>query len=63
MAAVTNAALTVNEMQLARLLATVLAAKALKRIDRKPVAITPTMRPDPQALAVTHGTLMSHENA
>lgn len=31
--------------------------------DAKPLPIRPTMRPDPQAVTVSHGTLISHANA
>jgi hypothetical protein len=31
--------------------------------DARPLPISPTMRPDPQAVAASHGALISHESA
>ena len=55
--------MTDNEIKLARLLAAAMVAHALKNIDRKPLPIRPTMRPDPEAVTVSHGMLISHGNA
>lgn len=56
--------MTDQEKALAVLLAAATVAVILKRAaEQKPPAIHPTMRPDPQVAAVTHGTLMSHAQA
>lgn len=53
--------MTDREKALAVLLAAATVAVVLKRAaEQKSPAIHPTMRPDPQAAAATHGTLMSH---
>lgn len=53
--------MTEKEKALAILLAAATVAVVLKRAaEQKSPAIHPTMRPDPQAAAATHGTLMSN---
>ena len=53
--------MTEKEKALAILLAAATVAVVLKRAaEQKSPAIHPTMRPDPQAAPLTHGTLMSN---
>jgi len=54
---------TDTERALALLLATATIVVMRELSEAKSPAIHPTMRPDPQAAATTHGTLMSHASA
>ncbi len=51
------------EREFARLLAAAMVARALAIASEKKLPISPTMRPDPQAVAASHGALISHESA
>lgn len=52
------------ERQLIALLTIATIDLAQKRAaEQKPLPIRPTMRPDPQAVTVSHGSLISHASA
>lgn len=56
--------MTDKERALAVLLAMGMVAVALKAAEeQKSPAIHPTMRPDPQAVSLSHGTLIQHASA
>lgn len=56
--------MTDREKALAFLLAMGIVAVVLKdRAEQTPPAIHPTMRPDPQAVSLSHGTLIQHASA
>ena len=52
--------MTDTERALAMLLATATITVMRQDAEQKSPAIHPTMRPDPQTAAATHGTLMSN---
>lgn len=53
-----------TERQLVTLLTIATIDLALKRAaEAKPMPIRPTMRPDPQAVTLSHGALISHAQA
>lgn len=56
--------MTDQEKALAYLLAMGMVAVALKTAEEQtPIAIRPTMRPDPQAVSLSHQTLTQHAQA
>lgn len=63
LAAKRKVAVTDTERALALLLAAATIVVMRELVEAKPPSIRPTMRPDPQTAAATHGTLMSHAQA
>ena len=57
--------MTDQEKALAVLLGMAMVAVILERqsAEAKPMTIRPTMRPDPQAVSLSHGALISHAQA